>query len=200
MNILLLSAHADWRTARIREILESAGDSVTLHRTQLTPEGTKGYDWGVSYSYQHLLKRDVLANWRCINLHCSYLPWNRGADPNLWSWIDDTVKGATIHLIDPGIDTGPIYCQSQVEMSEAETLASSYDLLHDELARLLRVHWKDIRDGRLLPIPQVGKGSIHYDKDRPKIQPILDLGHDVRIRDIAIQDLALPGAVCTFAL
>ena len=38
----------------------------------------------------------------------SYLPFNRGKNPNVWSIIESTPCGATIHKIDEKIDTGKI--------------------------------------------------------------------------------------------
>ncbi|MCL0081308.1 hypothetical protein M1N64_03665 [Peptococcaceae bacterium] len=43
---------------------------------------------------------------RAINLHISFLPWNRGADPNFWSFIENAPVGVSIHYLDEGIDTG----------------------------------------------------------------------------------------------
>ncbi len=55
-----------------------------------------------------------------INLHISFLPWNRGAHPNFWSFYDDTPKGVTIHLIDEGIDTGAIIYQKEITFDRNE--------------------------------------------------------------------------------
>ena len=52
-------------------------------------------------------------NYRAINLHISYLPWNRGADPNLWSAVG-MPKGVTIHYINDGFDTGDILFQKAI--------------------------------------------------------------------------------------
>jgi methionyl-tRNA formyltransferase len=62
----------------------------------------------VSYNYKHILSEDIVDEWYAINLHISYLPWNRGYYPNVFSFIDNTPKGVTIHKIDEGIDTGDI--------------------------------------------------------------------------------------------
>ncbi len=65
------------------------------------------FNFGISYRFLHIIRPAEIA-WfqdRLINLHISYLPWNRGKDPNFWSWIENTPKGVTIHRIDTGIDT-----------------------------------------------------------------------------------------------
>ena len=43
-----------------------------------------------------------------VNLHKAYLPYNKGAHPNFWSFAENTPSGITIHVIDSGIDTGNI--------------------------------------------------------------------------------------------
>ena len=82
------------------------------------------YDWVISYGYRHILKKQHIKSAKnpIINLHISFLPYNRGADPNYWSWVEDTPKGVTIHEIDEGIDTGDIIIQKQVNFNDNETL------------------------------------------------------------------------------
>ena len=82
------------------EVWHSAGKLVDL----------SGFDLVVSFGYRYILKGELVAN-EClpiVNLHISYLPFNRGAHPNFWAFFDSTPTGVTIHLIDEGIDTGDI--------------------------------------------------------------------------------------------
>jgi methionyl-tRNA formyltransferase len=99
---------------------------------------------------------------RFINLHVSLLPYNRGADPNAWSFLDDTPKGVTIHLIDAGIDTGPILLQQEVVFDEVhDTLAGSYATLHDRIRTLFCDNWAVIREGKIRAAAQTGAGTFH---------------------------------------
>jgi methionyl-tRNA formyltransferase len=101
----------------------------------------------VSYGYRHILKPEILNRYveRAINLHISFLPWNRGADPNLWSFIENTPKGVTIHYLDNGIDTGDVIVQKQIEFSKCDTLRTSYCKLHNEIQLLFIDNWQNIR-------------------------------------------------------
>ena len=56
---------------------------------------SQAIDWIVSYGYKHIIRADVLAlvSGRVINLHISYLPWNRGYHPNVWSFTTTRQKG-----------------------------------------------------------------------------------------------------------
>ena len=101
----------------------------------------------ISYNYRFIVKQEIINYIKnnIINLHISLLPWNKGADPNVWSLLEDTPKGVTIHIIDEGIDTGPILIQKEVYMDESiETLKSSYKKLHREIQELFKIKWNDI--------------------------------------------------------
>ena len=116
MKVLLLSPYENG----IQNFIESKGDIVykTSGLVSIALLVKQQIDFIVSYGYQYRLSKRVLdqINYRAINLHISYLPWNRGADPNLWSAVEDTPKGVTIHYIDDGFDTGDILFQKAINM------------------------------------------------------------------------------------
>lgn len=121
-------------------------------------------DFIISYNYRYIIKHDIIdyMGSKIINLHISLLPWNRGVSPNLWSFIDDTPKGVTIHLIDQGLDTGDILVNKEIYfIDEEETLASSYSKLHQEIQILFRNNWDNIKNQILQPVKQTGAGSSH---------------------------------------
>ena len=100
-------------------------------------------DWIVSYGYRNILKGEVLSRFhnRMINIHISLLPWNRGAEPNFWSWLEQTPKGVTIHRIDPGIGSGEILVQKEMTFKEEEeTLAHFLEKLQTEANKLFDKH------------------------------------------------------------
>ena len=140
----------------------------------------------ISYSYSHILRADVLdllPN-RFLNLHISLLPYNRGADPNAWSFLENTPKGVSIHLIDAGVDTGKLLIQKEVIFDESsETLGHTYRVLQQEIIALFCEHWEELRDGTIRPISQVGDGTFHYAKEFAKIKDCLlgEEGWDVTI-------------------
>lgn len=118
-------------------------------------------------------------------MHISMLPWNKGADPNFWSWFDQTPKGVTIHLMDEGLDTGDILFQKQVNIDGSETLASSYELLQQEIIHLFEANTHKILQFDLSPIPQIpGEGSVHKSIDKEKIFAGLSLGWKTKCSDI----------------
>lgn len=116
----------------------------------------------ISYNYRYLIKKDVLdlLSHRAINLHTSLLPWNRGAYPNVWSFLEDTPKGVTIHYIDEGLDTGNIIVQKEVFIDEEkETLKSSYEILNREIQEVFKKNWDKIKADQLQSQKQRGGGA-----------------------------------------
>ena len=164
MKVLLLSNNDNVKA--LYDAFLAKGCDVTLYHDAVTPDFIKefGPDLVVSYNYQHIVKKDVidmLGN-RIVNLHCSYLPWNKGASPNLWSFIEDSPKGVTIHRLEAGLDTGKIIVQKEVSFDEeADTLASSYNKLNAEIVELFMENFDYIASGEYKLIDQEGEGSYH---------------------------------------
>ena len=122
----------------------------------------------VSFNYAYIIKEDILdlLTGRIVNLHISYLPWNRGSSPNVWSFVDDTPKGVTIHVLERGLDTGAIIAQRAIAFDEREdTLATSYQKLMDAIIALFKEHWGRILSGNYEAKSQQGEGSYHTKKD-----------------------------------
>ena len=133
-------------------------------------------DFLVSYGYRYILKRDVLGQLtdRAINLHIALLPWNKGADPNFWSFVEKTPKGVTIHYLDEGVDTGDIIAQREVPPHRMDTFNSMYHRLHYAIQHLFIQNWDEIRVGKCVRVKQeVGAGTFHYSKDKTKFTHLL---------------------------
>jgi methionyl-tRNA formyltransferase len=162
----------------LRAWLEAQGERVvqTEERLSAADIAGRGFTLLVSYGYRHILRRDILDLFaeRNVNLHISYLPWNRGADPNLWSFVEGTPKGVTIHRIDDGVDTGDILVQQLVALDEEnDTLATSYAKLQDAIQELFKENWQRIRAGDLEPRAQARGGSEHRSKDKEILAGVL---------------------------
>lgn len=120
---------------------------------------------GLSCGYRHKLTE---REWSCfpdgiLNLHTGYLPWNRGAYPNVWPILDGSPAGVTLHRVDAGWDTGPILAQTEVKVLPTDTAHTLYERLLQAGVELAvgQVYVADSfgwKDG----IPQLpGEGSFH---------------------------------------
>ncbi|MEX2211847.1 MAG: phosphoribosylglycinamide formyltransferase [Gaiellaceae bacterium] len=91
----------------------------------------------VCAGYMHLLTSPFLDRFqgRIVNVHPSLLPQFPGTRA-----IEDAVSagavrtGVTVHLVDEGVDSGPVLAQEEVPVEPAETLA---DRIHAVEHRLL---------------------------------------------------------------
>ncbi len=60
---------------------------------------------------------------RILNVHPSLLPAFPGLDAQKQAWLYGAkVSGATVHLVDEGLDTGPIVLQEAVSVLPADTI------------------------------------------------------------------------------
>lgn len=179
MKILFLSPHK-----HLIEFLRSNGDEVVNSFDPVTEEMLAGIDFIISYGYRRKIEKEILDRYkgRAINLHIAYLPYNRGADPNLWSFLEDTPKGVTIHYLDGHIDTGDIITREEVDYDlENDTLRTSYKRLAETIEALFCRLWPDIRSEVLDSIPQL---TYHRVADKEKYQHLLTDGWDTPIKDI----------------
>lgn len=120
----------------------------------------------------------------CINFHCSFLPYNRGKNPNIWPIVEGTPAGVTLHCIDKGIDSGDIIAQRKVDIEPIDTAESLYYKLTEEFTALFKETWPKIKNGSVKSIKQnKHKGTFHYAKDLHKLD-LIDLNKKYTARDL----------------
>ena len=101
MRVLFLGGNSarelsNWLLSQNEQVVYTETKINVDFVNKITPE------FIVSYNYKYILSKDIIdfVQGKIINLHISYLPWNRGAHPNVWSFLEETPKGITIHYID----------------------------------------------------------------------------------------------------
>lgn len=152
------------------KLLDYLNQYYIVNQTQekIKLEDTIEYDFIISFGYKYIISKDIIEYFKnkIVNLHISYLPYNKGYHPNFWSFIDNTPKGVTIHLIDSKIDEGDILLQKEIFFSkDKDTLSKTYDVLIDEIQNLFIQNCNDILTQKINPTPQQGKGTFHFQKD-----------------------------------
>jgi phosphoribosylglycinamide formyltransferase-1 len=108
----------------------------------------RGVELVVLAGYMHLLTKPFLDRFPCriVNVHPSLLPRFPGAHAiadALAAGADET--GVTIHLVDEGLDTGPVLRQEAVPVEPRETLeerihAVEHRLLPEVVRNLVAKH------------------------------------------------------------
>ena len=73
-----------------------------------------------------IIKSSILETPRraTVNSHPGLLPWLRGSASVGWALYKDMPQGATVHFIDPGIDTGDIIARRELPVSRRDTYES----------------------------------------------------------------------------
>ncbi len=144
--------------------------NCTVDHSSHRVRGSSKFDFVVCFGYRHIIDSDVIKEFGCpiFNLHISYLPFNRGAHPNFWSFYENTPSGVTLHMIDEGVDTGPIIAQKYVNFKiEVNTFQSTYNSLLLECEELFLEHLESLLSGNWVAKPQRSEGTHHYKKDLP---------------------------------
>ncbi|MDA9327254.1 formyltransferase family protein [Flavobacteriaceae bacterium] len=177
MNFLILSEE---KHIKIMSFLSLRG-SVDWTNESISLKQSINYDWIISYGYRHIIHKSIIdaSKNKIINLHISYLPYNRGAHPNYWSFKDKTPKGVTIHFIDYGIDDGPILIQKKCHFTKLDTLKTSYIKLKNEIEKLFYDNFDKIIENKIIAKPQIGKGTINFKKNLPK-----QINWNINVNDI----------------
>lgn len=176
MRILLLGPHT--------RLLEKALENHELLRTEspISSESLKEHsiDLAISFGFQHIISPPVLDQFegRAFNIHISLLPWNRGRDPNFWSWLENTPKGVSIHQIVAGVDTGPLVAQEETEMGKCETLKTSYQSLMNTAVHLFSRLSERLLAWEYETTPQQGQVTSHRRQQLAQYLHLLDRGWD----------------------
>ncbi len=149
----------------------------------------------ISYNYKYLIPADVIDEMKgnALNLHVSYLPWNRGSSPNFWSFIDNTPKGVSIHKLAQKLDKGDIVFQKELIFDESrETFASTYDILQKEIMELFKANWETILSGDYTPIVHQEKGSYHSNAQLEALRQKVSFSWDETIASVKERIACLP--------
>ena len=185
MNILFLGPKRH-KQIELVNYLKKDGHSVFRTSERLNFIDIKSFDFLISFGYRYIVNKEILdyLKRKAINFHIAYLPWNKGADPNLWSILENTPKGVTIHHMDYDLDTGQILYQEEISFDEDDTLKSSYEKLQTGLVELFKANWDNIKYNKAIPKKQKGKGSFHKSSDKNSYQKLLTNGWDTKIKDL----------------
>ena len=111
-----------------------------------------GAQWICLAGYLRLLSEEFVARWRqrVLNIHPSLLPAFPGLHPQRQALAHGVrVSGCTVHLVDGGLDSGPIVLQRTVPVRDDDTeeslaariLTEEHRAYPEALRRLLTERW-----------------------------------------------------------
>ncbi len=158
--------------------LASEGHIVVRKSDKLDPLWCKEqeFDLAVSYTYRYIITEEVLEalGFNAVNIHNSYLPFNRGASPNLWSIAEGTPRGVTLHYMDKDLDKGYIIAQRLVTAGDGNTLSSSYDNLDHNAKELFKDAFAHYRYWPDMKKKAEGTGTYHSLKDTERLSALIE--------------------------
>jgi len=132
-------------------------------------------DVGLSVMFGYVVRRPLLESFprACLNLHPALLPYNRGADPNVWSIVERTPAGVTLHYMDEGVDTGDIIEQRSVAVAPHDTAATLYRRLERAALDLFVETWPRFVAGTTGRRPQDhDRATVHRRADLATIDQV----------------------------
>lgn len=132
----------------------------------------------VSSGFKHIVPEKIIEvpDKGIVNLHPSYLPYNKGAHPYIWPLIEGTPAGVSIHFMNQNLDEGPLIARKKVEKRPDDDAKSLRNRLMQEQAKLFKHNWDKILRGESRQQP--GDGSIHFKKD---LDDVSNLGLDKKM-------------------
>lgn len=125
----------------------------------------KKYNLIFSAHCKQLFPKSLYESVTCINIHPGYNPYNRGWYPQVFSIINKTKVGATIHLIDSEIDHGEIIDRVEVEQYLSDTSLELYNRIIDAEIYLFEKNISRILENNFSTFLPEFEGSVNLKKD-----------------------------------
>jgi methionyl-tRNA formyltransferase len=139
----------------------------------------------ISSGFEHKVPKEIIEvpENGIINLHPSYLPYNRGSHPHIWSLIEGTPAGVSLHYMVESIDEGPIIDKKEVRVEPQDTARTLYDRLTRQMVELFKNNWQDIVDNNIEAQDQnLDEGTTHYQRELEDLCE-LKMGENIKIGD-----------------
>lgn len=165
-KILFLGYNTD--TTRLINELEVRGYEVVNCENNIEFDD---YYLAISFGYRHILSKNTIRAINCpiINLHMSFLPYNKGAHPIFWAFYDGNECGVTIHELNEGIDDGPIIFRKKVEIDDQKfTFLRAHQRLKLEIEDMFLENIDNILGLKWRAFEQIGEGTIHKKSQLPR--------------------------------
>ncbi|SDW05108.1 formyltransferase family protein [Thiocapsa roseopersicina] len=120
------------------------------------------FDVLISNGCPYILPVADLPPARYVNIHPSFLPDLRGVDPVIGAILYSRDAGATCHVMDSGVDTGPIISQVRIPFTDDLDVTTLYQLSFVAEKQV----FVDALARRFLPLCEqaIGSDAIYYSR------------------------------------
>ncbi|ADG80268.1 Formyl transferase domain protein OS=Tsukamurella paurometabola (strain ATCC 8368 / DSM / CCUG 35730 / CIP 100753 / JCM 10117 / KCTC 9821 / NBRC 16120 /NCIMB 702349 / NCTC 13040) OX=521096 GN=Tpau_3690 PE=4 SV=1 [Tsukamurella paurometabola] len=100
-----------------------------------------------------------------LNIHDSLLPKYAGFSPLIWALINgETHVGVTAHLMDEGLDTGPIIAQESIAVGPADRTVDLFHRTVDLIGPLVARSLRELEAGTAVAVPQDPAAATYFHK------------------------------------
>lgn len=104
-----------------------------------------------------------------INVHPGVIPDVRGNNPYIWAVVHGLRQGVTAHLIDAGVDRGPVLAVRDLPPPGARSIPDLIKRINDLCAEIVVDTLNDLVAGRAVATPQASDSRLTFRKARPEV-------------------------------
>lgn len=144
------------------------------------------YDFLITVYWPYLLDKKIFGTPKrgTINFHPALLPLNRGWYPHVYSIVDGSVPGVSLHQITEAVDAGDVWAQKRIVIHPADTAKEVYERQIEEIVALFKESWPNILNGTLKPVPQNHAHATFHAKDEVATLDYIDLNKKYSGREL----------------
>lgn len=135
--------------------------------------------------YPFSVPEEIYSNFEVLCFNCAYLPYNKGAHSNIWSFIDETPKGGSIFFVRSSNFEYDLVKRFIVDIPDDATLSSSFDLIYEKIEAEFRKAWQDLL-GKAVALEVVNRdeGSQHSPEECSGFIKWLPDGYNTMVKNI----------------
>ena len=127
------------------------------------------YEWLLNIWGHIIFKNEFLKKFKNnLNLHPSYLPYNKGRDPYYFSVLNQTPIGVAIHEMDKKVDNGNYYIRKKINFKFPFKAGEVFDISLKTIKDLFIKNWIKIKNGKI----KLKKFSVRIKKTNKRIELI----------------------------
>lgn len=120
-------------------------------------------------SYSPLIPKEYIDRYKFVNVHGALVPRYRGMHGGTWSIINgESEHGYTVHLIDEGIDSGPIFHQGRVVVGVNDNINKVRELITNLFCNEIMSVISSIYNNEVIPEPQNEEEAIYVCRRKPE--------------------------------
>lgn len=178
IEALLSSGYTNLRVyaaESLRKNLQSEADKLSkeieirwIKRSDLNKMKVESQVNLISIGFPYLFHKNFLRQFHtALNLHPTLLPSYRGPHSGFYIIANgETESGSTLHIIDDGVDTGPIISQSIVTLNDFDSVRTMQLKVYAQESQTLLNGLQSLADTNFSPRKQDNSQATTYEKIR----------------------------------